>query len=74
MSPRAPWEHSSGKRESCSLQQRFPSLEGQMGNKAQETQQAEATWRWRDDQLPREKEQLQPLKAVKPINSTATVD
>lgn len=55
----------------CSV---FPPLEGQMGNKAQETQQAEATGRWRDDQLPHEKEQLRPLKAVKPINSTATVD
>lgn len=55
----------------CSV---LPPLEGPVGNKAPETQQEEATGHWRYDKLPREKEQFQPLKAMKPINSIATVD
>lgn len=55
----------------CSI---VPPLEGPMGNKVPETQQEEATRHRRGDKLPREKEPFQPLKAVNPINSTATVD
>lgn len=52
----------------------FPPLGGPMGNRAPGTQQEEATGLGRYDKLPREEEQFQPLKAVKPVNSTATVD
>lgn len=48
-------------------------MEGQ-GYGAQETKQEESIGHWKYDKMPDEKERFQPLKTVKPVHLSATVD